>query len=93
MKKHRRGIEMFSMSFLDVISCGFGAVILLLVLSLALEPATVQKITEDLRGLITQRNDARSTYSGKSGALRRTRRNGQQDFGHFQTDQYVETAV
>jgi hypothetical protein len=69
MKKHRRGIEMFSMSFLDVISCGFGAVILLLVLSLALEPATVQKITEDLRGLITQRNDARDQHIQESQAL------------------------
>ena len=69
MKIHRRGIEMFSMSFLDVISCGFGAVILLLVLSLALEPATVQKITEDLRGLITQRNDARDQHIQESQAL------------------------
>jgi hypothetical protein len=36
------------MSFLDVISCGFGAVILLLVLSLALEPTTLKHISADL---------------------------------------------
>ena len=32
--KKRRSIEVFSLSFLDVICCGFGAIILLLVLSL-----------------------------------------------------------
>lgn len=69
MKKDRRDIEVFSMSFLDVISCGFGAVILLLVLSLALEPTTIQKITKDLRGLISQRNDAREQHIQESQAL------------------------
>ena len=69
MKNRRRDIEVFSMSFLDVISCGFGAVILLLVLSLALEPMTVQKITEDLRGLISQRNDARDQHVRESQTL------------------------
>lgn len=69
MKIRRRNIEVFSMSFLDVISCGFGAVILLLVLSLALEPVTVQKITEDLRGLITQRNESREQHIQESRTL------------------------
>ena len=32
MKTRRREIEGVSLSFLDVISCGFGAIILLLVL-------------------------------------------------------------
>lgn len=69
MKNRRRNIEVFSMSFLDVISCGFGAVILLLVLSLALEPVTVQKITEDLRGLVSQRNEAREQHVQESRTL------------------------
>ena len=34
----RRPIEEFSMSFLDVISCGFGAVILLLMITKTVEP-------------------------------------------------------
>ena len=29
MKKIRRPIDIFSLSFLDVVSCGFGAIILL----------------------------------------------------------------
>jgi len=69
MKTRRRAIEVFSMSFLDVISCGFGAVILLLVLSLALEPVTVKKITEDLRGLVSQRNEAREQHVQESQIL------------------------
>jgi hypothetical protein len=52
MKIKRRTIEVFSMSFLDVISCGFGAIILLLVLSLALEPRTLEFMKSDLSGKI-----------------------------------------
>ena len=33
MKRKQRDTEIFSLSFLDVICCGFGAIILLLVLS------------------------------------------------------------
>ncbi|MGB0631774.1 MAG: VWA domain-containing protein [Alphaproteobacteria bacterium] len=65
-RSRRRETEIFSMSFLDVVSCGFGAVILLLVIALALEPATVRKITEDLRGAIIQRNDARQQHAQDS---------------------------
>lgn len=68
-RSRRRDTEIFSMSFLDVISCGFGAVILLLVLALALEPTTVRKITEDLRGAIIQRNDAREQHARDSQEL------------------------
>ena len=38
----RRGIEEFSVSFLDVICCGFGAVILLLMLTKTLEPQVLE---------------------------------------------------
>lgn len=37
--KARRDIELFGLSFLDVICCGFGAIVLLLVLSKSAEPA------------------------------------------------------
>jgi len=50
MKGRRRGVEVFNLSFLDVISCGFGAIILLLVLTLALEPVTMVRIMADLMG-------------------------------------------
>ena len=70
MKKlRRREVEVFNISFLDVISCGFGAVILLLVIALALEPVTVEKITEDLRGVISKRNEARKELNTESRSL------------------------
>jgi len=53
-KSKRRSIEAFSMSFLDAISCGFGAIILLLIIALASEPKTVKRIMVDLRDKISQ---------------------------------------
>lgn len=52
MAKKKRNIEAFSLSFLDCICCGFGAVILLLVLSKIYEPVILEKTAEDLQKLI-----------------------------------------
>lgn len=48
MRKKHRTFEIFSLSFLDVVSCGFGAIILLLVLIKSSEPRLVQEISQDL---------------------------------------------
>ena len=50
--KRRRNIEAFSLSFLDCICCGFGAIILLLVLSKIYEPVIIEKTQESLEELI-----------------------------------------
>jgi len=50
--KKRRNIEAFSLSFLDCICCGFGAIILLLVLSKIYEPVIIEKTQDDLESLI-----------------------------------------
>jgi len=50
--KRRRNIEAFSLSFLDCICCGFGAIILLLVLSKIYEPVIIEKTQDDLESLI-----------------------------------------
>lgn len=47
--KQRKAIEIFNLSFLDVISCGFGAIILLLVISKISQPIVVEEATADLR--------------------------------------------
>ena len=52
MGKRNRNIEAFSLSFLDCICCGFGAIILLLVLSKIYEPVVIEKSEEDLQLLI-----------------------------------------
>ncbi len=51
-RKSRREMEQVSMSFLDVISCGFGAVILLLVISKFFEPVNLERRGEELDGVI-----------------------------------------
>jgi len=50
--RRRRNIEAFSLSFLDCICCGFGAIILLLVLSKIYEPVIIEKTQDDLQSLI-----------------------------------------
>jgi septal ring factor EnvC (AmiA/AmiB activator) len=52
MARKRRDIQAFSLSFLDCICCGFGAIILLLVLSKIYEPVVVEEAEQDLRQLI-----------------------------------------
>ena len=54
----RRGIEEFSISFLDVICCGFGAVILLLMLTRPLEPILLENSEVDLSERIDAREQA-----------------------------------
>lgn len=50
--RRRRNVEAFSLSFLDCICCGFGAIILLLVLSKIYEPVIIEKTQDDLDSLI-----------------------------------------
>ena len=51
-RRGRRDIEAFSLSFLDVICCGFGAVILLLVLTKFAEPILLVQTTEELEQVV-----------------------------------------
>ncbi|MGQ0618443.1 MAG: VWA domain-containing protein [Panacagrimonas sp.] len=48
--KRRHEIQVFSMSFIDCICCGFGAMILLLVLSQSKPPPVSEPVIEDDRG-------------------------------------------
>jgi len=50
--RRKRNIEAFSLSFLDCICCGFGAIILLLVLSKIYEPVVIEEAEENLEQLI-----------------------------------------
>ncbi len=70
-KSKRRSIEVFSMSFLDAISCGFGAIILLLIMALASEPKTVKRIMVDLRDKISQIDGAREKVIAEGQELSR----------------------
>jgi len=53
MKLPRRTVEIFSLSFLDCICCGFGAIILLLVLTEYGQPIQIEEGRQKLRGQVT----------------------------------------
>src|SRR5688572_9230661 len=48
----RREFEVFTLSFLDCICCGFGAIILLLVLTDVGQPIVIERSERDLKGQI-----------------------------------------
>jgi|TARA_Y100000310_G_scaffold344330_2_gene456479 hypothetical protein len=52
--RKRRDIEGISLSFLDVISCGFGALILMLVLTKVFEPVVIEETIEQLTSYLAE---------------------------------------
>ncbi len=71
MKKSRRGLEIFSLSFLDCICCGFGALILLFVLSKFGAPVVMEEIREDLQGRILRLEQTLHELRGETEVLNR----------------------
>lgn len=53
-RSQRKNIEIFNLSFLDVVSCGFGAIILLLVISKISQPLVIEETTTDLRKVLVE---------------------------------------
>jgi hypothetical protein len=53
-RRRRRDVEVISLSFLDCICCGFGAIILLLTLVRMSEPQAIEQAREDLKGRIAR---------------------------------------
>jgi len=69
--KKRRDIEVFSLSFLDCICCGFGAVILLFVLSKQAEPVVLERQSEDLTKVIEKLEEELFELRGTTRTLNR----------------------
>ena len=69
--KRRREIEGISMSFLDVISCGFGALILLLVLTKVFEPVVIEQTVRDLTSYLAKLQQELVTIKGETKELNR----------------------
>jgi hypothetical protein len=70
-RRQRRETEVFSMSFLDVISCGFGAIVLLLVLSEVGQPLQLEQTREDLGSQIQKLDQELFELRGTSVVLER----------------------
>lgn len=71
MKLKRRDTEVFSLSFLDVICCGFGAIILLLVLSEFGQPIVIERSRQDLESQIKKLQEELFVLRGERAVLER----------------------
>ncbi len=71
MKKRRSDIQIFSLSFLDCICCGFGALILLFVLSKFAEPMIIEEIKVDLEAKIVRLEEELVEIRGETAVLNR----------------------
>ncbi len=69
--RNRRGIEEFSVSFLDVICCGFGAIILLLMITKTVAPVLLEESNVNLEGQVVAREDALFEIRGQINEIRR----------------------
>jgi hypothetical protein len=69
--RRRRGIEEFTLSFLDVICCGFGAVILLLMITKTMQPQIIEASAVNLEGRIAALQEQLFALRGETHILNR----------------------
>ena len=69
--KKRRDIEIFSLSFLDLICCAFGAIILLFVLSKFAEPLIIEEARADLQLEVQRLEEELHEIRGETAVLNR----------------------
>jgi hypothetical protein len=69
--RQRRAPEEFSLSFLDVICCGFGAVILLLVITKTVQPQIIEAAAENMMGRIAALQEQVFELRGETTILNR----------------------
>ena len=70
-RRARRDVAEFSLSFLDVISCGFGAIILLLLITKTIDPFILEHTDVDLDGLLADLQEQLHDIRGDSEVLNR----------------------
>ncbi len=71
MKLRRRETEMFSLSFLDCICCGFGAIILLLVLTEVDQPVVIERASVAMNGQLLRLQQELFDIRGETDQLNR----------------------
>jgi len=86
MSRHmRRTPEIFGLSFLDVISCGFGAIILLLIITKTVQPVVLEASTVQLDGKVVELREQLMEIRGETKILNRDL-----NAKHEQLSQYQE---
>jgi hypothetical protein len=71
VKVRRRETEVFSLSFLDCICCGFGAIILLLVLTDVDQPVLIERATESMNAQLLKLQEELFSLRGETDELNR----------------------
>jgi hypothetical protein len=71
MKLRRREAEVFSLSFLDCICCGFGAIVLLLVLTDVDQPVVIERATASMHAQILKLQEELFDLRGETDELHR----------------------
>lgn len=69
--RRRSDIEVFSLSFLDCICCGFGALILLLVLTKNAEPVIFEEYSESMKSIVAKLQEELFDIRGETYVLNR----------------------
>src|SRR6056300_1110600 len=69
VRQKRRNLPEASLSFLDVISCGFGAIVLLLIIARVGDPAILDKIEQQLLGSVQELRDRLFDIRGESSKI------------------------
>lgn len=69
--RRRITAEIFGLSFLDVISCGFGAIILLLIITKTVQPQIIEASTVELDGQVVELRDQLMEIRGETKILNR----------------------
>jgi len=69
MRKQRRALPEASLSFLDVISCGFGAIVLLLVIARVGDPSALEEAENQLLGSVKDYQERLFEIRGESVVL------------------------
>jgi hypothetical protein len=69
MRNQRRGAAEASLSFLDVISCGFGAIVLLLIIARVGDPAALEAAEQQLLGSVREKQERLFDIRGESVVL------------------------
>lgn len=69
--RRRKNIEGISIAFLDVIACGFGAVILMLILTKVFEPIIIEETAIELEGVLEEKERQLYDIRGETSILNR----------------------
>ncbi len=71
MKRQRREVQGFNLSFLDVVCCGFGAIILLLVLTKSSELVVLEETRQDMDAMVADLQARIEEIRGQARVLNR----------------------